>query len=77
MVPVPHFGVCMTVPAFTAFAAQLRAAGVKFVVEPHVRFAGQPGEQWTMFLEDPSGNSLEFKAMANPDNLFAKYVVEE
>lgn len=77
MVPVPHFGICLTVPQFTALAARLRASGaVTFLVEPHLRFAGAPGEQWTMFFKDPSGNSLEFKAMTNPANLFAKYVVE-
>ncbi len=50
--------------------------GVDFIIKPHLRFVGQPGEQWTAFFKDPSGNSLEFKAMTNPDNLFAKYVVE-
>lgn len=77
MVPVPHFGVCMTVPAFHALADKLSAAGTAFVLKPHLRFSGKPGEQWTMFLEDPSGNSLEFKALTNPDNLFAKYYVDE
>ena len=77
MVPVPHFGVCMTVPDFHALATKLQGAGVKFLVEPHLRFSGKPGEQWTMFFDDPSGNSLEFKALVNPDNLFAKYYVEE
>jgi len=48
----------------------------KFEIEPHLRFVGQPGEQWTMFFRDPSGNALEFKAMTRPENLFAKYVVE-
>ena len=77
MVPVPHFGCCLSVADFQALAAKLKAANVKFMVEPHVRFVGKPGEQWTMFFEDPSGNNLEFKAMANPDNLFAKYYVDE
>jgi len=77
MVPVPHFGVCMTVPAFHELADKLKAAGTPFVLAPHLRFAGQPGEQWTMFFEDGSGNSLEFKALTNPANLFAKYYVEE
>ena len=78
MVPVPHFGVCLTVPHFHDLAARLAAASppVPFVVPPHRRFAGQPGEQWTMFFKDPSGNNLEFKAMVHPENLFAKYVVE-
>lgn len=77
MVPVPHFGVCMTVPDFQALAAKFVSANVKFVLEPKLRFTGAPGEQWTMFLEDPSGNSLEFKALTTPDNLFAKYYVPE
>lgn len=77
MVPVPHFGCCMTVDDFQALAAKLKAANVKFIVEPHLRFVGKPGEQWTMFFEDPSGNNLEFKAMAIPANLFAKYYVDE
>jgi extradiol dioxygenase family protein len=54
----------------------VQAAGVKFIIEPHIRFKGQPGEQWTMFFKDTSGNALEFKAMTNPQNLFAKYHVE-
>ena len=76
MVPVPHFGVCLTVPQFHELAAKLRAKQVRFVVEPHLRFPGQPGEQWTMFFKDPSGNNLEFKALTTQSNLFAKYVVE-
>lgn len=63
MVPVPHFGVCMTVDEFDALAARLKAAGVTFLVEPHLRFPGKAGEQWTMFFKDPAGNNLEFKAM--------------
>ena len=53
-------------------AERLKGAGVQFVIEPTVRFEGQPGEQATMFLLDPSGNALEFKAMADPAKLFAK-----
>lgn len=64
-VPVPHFGVVLELPAWHALAERLRAAGVAFVIEPHVRFAGQPGEQATLFLLDPSGNALEFKAFAD------------
>jgi extradiol dioxygenase family protein len=75
MVPVPHFGICLGAPQFHEVAARLKAARVTFLVEPHVRFAGKPGEQWTMFCKDPSGNNLEFKAMARPENLFAKYYV--
>ncbi len=61
-VPVPHFGVVLEMPEWERLAARLRAAGTDFVVEPHIRFRGQPGEQATMFLLDPSGNALEFKA---------------
>jgi extradiol dioxygenase family protein len=61
-VPVPHFGIVLTIPDWEALAKRLRAAGVRFLIEPQVRFSGQPGEQATMFLLDPSGNALEFKA---------------
>eukprot|EP01116_Phalansterium_solitarium_P025171 TRINITY_DN9506_c0_g1_i3.p1 TRINITY_DN9506_c0_g1~~TRINITY_DN9506_c0_g1_i3.p1 ORF type:complete len:188 (-),score=55.91 TRINITY_DN9506_c0_g1_i3:118-681(-) len=77
MVPVPHFGACLTIEDFKVLADRLKAEGTKFIIEPHVRFPGAKGEQWTMFFEDPSGNSLEFKAMKDPDNLFAKYHVDE
>lgn len=70
-VPVPHFGVVMTMPDWQRLADRLRAAGLRFVIEPYVRFAGQVGEQATMFFLDPSGNALEFKAFADPDQLFA------
>jgi uncharacterized protein len=76
-VPVPHFGVCLGVPEFHALSERLRSAGVKFIIEPHLRFEGAPGEQYTMFFKDPSNNSLEFKAMTNPGNLFAKYFVSD
>jgi extradiol dioxygenase family protein len=75
-VPVPHFGVALTVDAFQELSEIVVAKGVKFVVEPHLRFVGRKGEQWTMFFKDPSGNNLEFKAMTTPENLFAKYVEE-
>lgn len=71
-VPVPHFGVVLDWASFHALADRLGAAGVRFEIAPHVRFAGEVGEQATMFLFDPSGNALEFKAMRNPDNLFAQ-----
>lgn len=71
-VPVPHFGVVLGLRDWHALADRLRAAGTRFVIEPHVRFAGQPGEQATLFLLDPSGNALEFKAFADIDaQLFA------
>jgi hypothetical protein len=71
-VPVPHFGLVLPMGEWKALAERLRAAGVDFVVPPTVRFEGQPGEQATMFLLDPAGNALEFKAMADPAKLFAK-----
>ena len=70
-VPVPHFGLVLAMDEWKALAERLKAAGVEFVIPPTVRFAGQPGEQATMFLLDPAGNALEFKAMADPGNLFA------
>ncbi|MFD9191219.1 VOC family protein [Streptomyces phaeochromogenes] len=70
-VPVPHFGLILTVPAFQQLADRLRAADAEFVIEPYVRFRGQTGEQWTMFLLDPAGNALEFKAFADDSQVFA------
>jgi len=71
-VPVPHFGLVLAMEEWSVLADRLQAAGVEFVIPPGVRFRGEPGEQATMFLLDPAGNALEFKAMANPANLFAK-----
>jgi len=71
-VPVPHFGVVLTMDEFAAFEQQLRALGTEFVIEPYIRFKGLPGEQATMFFLDPSGNALEFKAFADIESqLFA------
>ena len=70
-VPVPHFGLILTVADFQTLAERLRAAGTDFVIEPYVRFEGQTGEQWTMFLLDPAGNALEFKAFADDSQVFA------
>lgn len=70
-VPVPHFGLILEVPVFHQLADRLRGAGTKFVIEPYVRFEGEPGEQWTMFLLDPAGNALEFKAFADDSQVFA------
>jgi uncharacterized protein len=70
-VPVPHFGVVLTMADWQALAARVEAAGVPFGIAPHVRFQGQPGEQATMFFRDPSGNALEFKAFADDGMLFA------
>ena len=71
-VPVPHFGVVLSPAQWNALAARLRQAGVSFLIEPHTRFAGQAGEQSTMFFLDPAGNALEFKSFAHPDQLFAR-----
>lgn len=71
-VPVPHFGVVLSMADFDALASRLRTAGVNFVIEPYIRFKGQTGEQATMFFLDPSGNALEFKAFADVGQLFAK-----
>lgn len=71
-VPVPHFGVVLTMADWDAMAVRVRAAGVMFGIEPHVRFKGQPGEQATMFFSDPSGNALEFKAFGDDAAIFAK-----
>ena len=70
-VPVPHFGAVLPMAEWRALADRLTASGVAFVIPPTVRFAGLPGEQATMFLLDPAGNALEFKAMADPTKLFA------
>ena len=70
-VPVPHFGVVMDWQRWHEFAERLKGLGVSFVIEPHVRFAGEVGEQATMFFRDPSGNALEFKAFQDPEQLFA------
>ncbi len=70
-VPIPHFGVLLSVEEFHALADRLRRAAAPFVIEPYLRFAGEPGEQWTMFFLDPSGNALEFKAFADDAQVFA------
>jgi extradiol dioxygenase family protein len=71
-VPVRHFGAILTLPQWEALAERLKAAGTRFVIEPNIRFKGQPGEQATMFFLDPSGNALEFKAFADDSMVFAK-----
>ena len=70
-VPVPHFGLVLTMEQWEQLAARLKAAGIRFGIEPHIRFKGEVGEQATMFFYDPSGNALEFKAFANDSMLFA------
>ena len=69
--PVPHFGVVLDWDDFHAFAERITAAGVAFVIAPTIRFQGRVGEQATMFFLDPAGNALEFKAFADPAQLFA------
>ena len=71
-VPVPHFGVILDIPDFHALATRLRDGDVRFQIEPYVRFEGEVGEQWTMFVYDPSGNALEFKAFADDTQVFAR-----
>jgi extradiol dioxygenase family protein len=70
-VPVPHFGVVLTMAQWQKLADRLKANNIEFVIEPTIRFKGQVGEQATMFFRDPSGNALEFKAFACDDQLFA------
>ncbi|MDR5775077.1 MULTISPECIES: VOC family protein [unclassified Caballeronia] len=71
-VPVRHFGVVLSIPQWEALAEKLRTANTRFIIEPHVRFKGEVGEQATMFFLDPSGNAVEIKAFANMASLFAK-----
>ena len=71
-VPVRHFGAILSMEAWEALAKKLKDAAVRFVIEPHVRFKGQVGEQATMFFLDPSGNALEFKAFGDLKQVFAK-----
>ncbi|MEL6707720.1 MAG: VOC family protein [Pseudomonadota bacterium] len=70
-VPIPHFGVVLRMEDWRALADRLEAARVDFLMEPTIRFEGKPGEQATMFIRDPSGNALEFKAFADVEQLFA------
>ena len=71
-VPVPHFGIVLSMENFKAFAERLKTGGVEFIIEPKIRFAGEVGEQATMFFLDPSGNALEFKGFADFSSVFAK-----
>ena len=71
-VPVRHFGAILSLAEWEALADRLRQANVEFVIEPYIRFKGEPGEQATMFFLDPSGNALEFKAFADLGKVFAK-----
>ena len=71
-VPVPHFGLVLEMQEWKKLAKSLKEKSVQFIIEPYIRFKGQPGEQATMFFLDPSGNALEFKAFNNLSSLFAK-----
>jgi extradiol dioxygenase family protein len=71
LVPMPHFGALLGWQEFQALAARIRAAELPFIVEPRIRYPGQPGEQATMFLLDPSGNALEFKSFKHPEHVFS------
>ncbi len=71
-IPVPHFGTILSLNDWQTLADRLRAAGVRFIREPGIRFRGEKGEQWTLFLLDPSGNALEFKAFSSIDRIFAR-----
>jgi extradiol dioxygenase family protein len=71
-VPVPHFGIVLPMEEWQQLADDLVAKGIKFVIEPRIRFKGEVGEQATMFFLDPSGNALEFKAFADFSQVFAK-----
>jgi len=71
-VPVPHFGVVLAMPEWRKLAKRLTGLGIEFVIEPKIRFAGEVGEQATMFFLDPSGNALEFKAFNDFSQVFAK-----
>jgi extradiol dioxygenase family protein len=71
-VPVPHFGVVLTIEVWKALAERLKRLNVEFIIEPYVRFEGEVGEQRTMFFEDPEGNALEIKAFADLSGLFEK-----
>jgi extradiol dioxygenase family protein len=69
-VPMPHLGVLLELPDWQALAERLQRAGTDFVMKPQQRFAGQPGEQWTMFLRDPSGNPIEIKGFRSLDTVY-------
>ncbi|MAJ51220.1 MAG: glyoxalase [Flammeovirgaceae bacterium] len=71
-VPIPHFGIVLEMDLWKELSERLKSHQIDFLIEPYVRFEGQPGEQATMFFKDPSGNALEFKAFKNLSQLFAK-----
>lgn len=69
-VPMPHFGAIVPWDDFHALAGRLETAGIPFIVTPRIRYGGQPGEQATMFFQDPSGNAIEMKAFRHPEHVF-------
>ena len=69
-VPLRHFGAVLDLDTWKILAEKLRVAGVEFVIDPQIRYKGEIGEQHIMFLYDPSGNALEFKALTNPEEIF-------
>jgi extradiol dioxygenase family protein len=71
LVPMPHFGLVLELPQWQAMAERLKAAGTPFVLEPQLRYPGQPGEQWTMFFCDPFGNPIEVKGFRSLEGLYA------
>ena len=71
-VPVRHFGIVLPMADWDGMADRLKSHGIEFIIEPYVRFKGEPGEQATMFFLDPSGNALELKAFGDITKLFAK-----
>ena len=71
-VPVRHFGIVMEMDDWKKLANRLEEKGISFIIKPHIRFRGEPGEQATMFFLDPSGNALEFKAFKDMEQLFVK-----
>lgn len=71
MVQMPHFGLVLPLDRWQALAERLKAAGTDWVIAPTVRFQGEPGEQWTMFFQDPSGNPIEVKGFASLEKVFA------
>jgi uncharacterized protein len=72
LVPMPHFGLVLPLPEWQAMAERLRAAGTDFILQPQVRYPGEPGEQWTMFFCDPFGNPIEIKGLQSMQALYAR-----
>tara|TARA_Y100000746_G_C15448525_1_gene426070 strand:- start:910 stop:1323 length:414 start_codon:yes stop_codon:yes gene_type:complete len=71
-VPIPHFGIVLEWEQFDIFAKKIKLNGIKFIIEPYLRFKGLPGEQKTMFFKDPFGNALEFKSFKHDIEIFKK-----